>query len=104
VEAPVPLAEGIQILPAPGETPGHQIVRVRSQGETLYIVGDLFHHAVEVEHPEWMVGWANPETMRATRGWLLHEALTDHAQLIAAHIATPGRIERTDSGLRWRDA
>jgi glyoxylase-like metal-dependent hydrolase (beta-lactamase superfamily II) len=104
VAEPVQLAEGIAILPAPGETPGHQIVRVRSGGETLYIVGDLFHHAIEVEHPEWMVSWANPATMRATRGWLLRDALADRALLIAAHIAAPGRIERVDSGLRWRDA
>jgi glyoxylase-like metal-dependent hydrolase (beta-lactamase superfamily II) len=104
VKEPVQLAEGIEILPAPGETPGHQIVRVRSGSETLYVVGDLFHHAVEVEHPDWMVSWANPETMRATRDWLLHDALTDHALLIAAHIAAPGRIERAGSGLRWSDA
>ena len=97
------IAEGIEILPAPGETPGHQIVRVHSNGATLYIVGDLFHHAIEVEHPDWMVTWADPATMLATREWLLRDALAEQAQITAAHIFGVGRIEQSDSGgLRWR--
>jgi glyoxylase-like metal-dependent hydrolase (beta-lactamase superfamily II) len=103
VNAPERLAEGIEILPAPGETPGHQIVRIQSAGETVYIVGDLFHHTVEVEHPDWMVGWADAATMRATREWLLRDALASDALLVAAHIAAPGHIERAGDGLRWND-
>ncbi len=98
------IAEGIDLLSAPGETPGHQIVRVRSAGETLYIVGDLFHHGIEVEYPGWMVGWADAETMLATRSWLLQDALADHALLTAAHIASPGLIKRANDGLRWSNA
>ncbi len=104
VEGPERIAEGVDILPAPGETPGHQIVRVQSAGETLYIVGDVIHHAIEVAHPDWMVSWADAETMLATRRWLFQAALDDHALLIAAHIAAPGRIERAGQGMRWVDA
>lgn len=98
------LAEGIDILPAPGETPGHQVVRVQSAGDTLFIMGDLLHHAIEVAHPDWMVSWADAETMRETRRSLLQDALARRAALVAAHIATVGRIERDGDGLRWRDA
>ena len=104
VNGPERIAEGIEILPAPGETPGHQIVRIQSAGETVYIVGDLFHHAVEVEHPDWMVGWADGASMRATRDWLLRDTLASDALLVAAHIAAPGRITRDGDGLRWNDA
>jgi glyoxylase-like metal-dependent hydrolase (beta-lactamase superfamily II) len=103
VEAPERLADGIDILPAPGETPGHQVVRVESAGETLFIIGDLLHHTVELAHPDWMVRWAEPETMRETRRWLFDEALARNASLIAAHIASVGRLEREDDGLRWRE-
>ncbi len=104
VEGPVQIDEGIDILPAPGETAGHQVVRVRSAGETLYILGDAFHHPIEVEHPDWMAGWADAEVMLATRRWLLQDALAERALLTAAHIATLGRITRADNGsLRWRD-
>lgn len=104
VESRKQVAEGIEIVPAPGETPGHQIVCVRSAGETMYVVGDLFHHTIEIERPDWMVGWADAETMGATRAWLMRDALAEHALVIAAHIAAVGRIERGDCGLRWSNA
>lgn len=102
VSGPCLLAEGIEVRPAPGETPGHQIVRVQSQGQTLYVLGDLFHHQVEAEHPEWMVTWANPDTMLATRRRVIDDALAEDALLTAAHIASIGRLERNAEGLRWR--
>jgi glyoxylase-like metal-dependent hydrolase (beta-lactamase superfamily II) len=104
VTEPTQLAEDIEVLPAPGETPGHQIVRVRSDDETLFILGDLFHSTIEVEHPDWMVSWADPVTMRETREWVCREALADNALLVATHIATVGRLERTQNGLLWSDA
>ncbi|HEX2349734.1 MAG TPA: MBL fold metallo-hydrolase [Ktedonobacterales bacterium] len=102
IEGREPIAAGIEILPAPGETPGHQIVRVQSNGETLYIVGDLFHHNVELEHPDWMVTWADPATMLATRRWVMRDAQAERATIIAAHLFGAGRIAATDGGgTRW---
>lgn len=102
IEGRESIATGIEILPAPGETPGHQIVRVQSSGETLYIVGDLFHHNVELEHPDWMVTWADPATMLATRQWLMRNAQAERATIIAAHLFGAGRIAVTVSGgTRW---
>ena len=98
------IADGVEILPAPGETPGHQVVRVQSEGETLYVIGDLLHHDIEVEHPDWMVTWADPPSMRETRRWLLGDALDEHALIIAAHIFDAGRIERAGGGMRWSRA
>ncbi|MBI3460972.1 MBL fold metallo-hydrolase, partial [Candidatus Acetothermia bacterium] len=43
VEGNHELCAGIQIIAAPGESPGHQIVRVHSEGRTLYCLGDLYH-------------------------------------------------------------
>lgn len=101
VDAREELAGGVMILPAPGETPGHQIVRVASEGQTLYIIGDLLHHPIEVEHPDWMVTWADPATMRESRRWLLANALAERALVVAAHFDLPGYIERAGDGMRW---
>lgn len=103
VEGHETLADGIEVIPAPGETPGHLIVRVQSQGETLYIIGDLLHASIEVEHPDWMVTWADPASMIETRRWFLRDALDEQALVIAAHFAAPGRIERAGDGMRWAD-
>ena len=103
VEGREEIADGIEILPAPGETPGHQAVRVQSGGQTLYIVGDLFHHNIELEHPDWMVTWADPATMLATREWLMRDARDENAILIAAHLFGAGRVEASANGggMRW---
>src|SRR5260221_8899318 len=37
------LLPGVRLIPTPGESPGHLIVRVESVGETLYVLGDLLH-------------------------------------------------------------
>src|SRR5579872_6489305 len=59
VEGDVNLLPTVRILAAPGESPGHQIVRVHSEGRTLYCLGDLYHDPVEIEHPAWMASWAD---------------------------------------------
>lgn len=91
------LAPEIRILPAPGETPGHQVVRVHSRGETLYAIGDLYHHPVEFIHPEWMVSWADAEANLASRRRLLSDAVPERAWLVAAHIPGIGRLSADGS-------
>lgn len=94
------LVAGVQIIAAPGESPGHQIVRVQSQGQTLYCLGDLFHHPIEVEHPDWMVKWADASTNEASRRALIEAALQEQAILVAAHMP-PGHLEGTAANPRW---
>lgn len=101
VDSDLTLADGIEIRRAPGESPGHQIVRVHSEGQTLYVLGDLFHDPVEVAHPDWMVTWADPQTMLATRQTIMPAALAENALLIAAHIPGAGRLVREGEGARW---
>ena len=90
----------VRIIPAPGESPGHQIVRVHSQGQTFYCLGDLFHHPAEVEQPSWMVKWADASTNLASRQALIAAALRENALLLAAHMPI-GRIEGTLAHPRW---
>lgn len=101
VDRDADLTGEVRILAAPGETPGHQIVRLHSNGETLYCLGDLFHHTVEVERPEWLVHWADAETTRRSRQQLIAAALAEDALLMATHIPTLGRLRATHDGVRW---
>jgi glyoxylase-like metal-dependent hydrolase (beta-lactamase superfamily II) len=91
------------MLHAPGESPGHSIVRLTSAGETFYALGDLFHHACEVAHPEWAVPWAEPVTMRSTRDRFMAEAAEAGALVAFAHEPFPpwGRIVRVNGVYRW---
>ncbi len=101
VDGDVPLGPGITILAAPGETPGHQIVRVQTDEGTLYCVGDLYHHPVEIEQPEWQVYWADAEKMQASRSALLHQ-MDDRTWVVATHIAGVGQIRPAGSSLHWQ--
>jgi glyoxylase-like metal-dependent hydrolase (beta-lactamase superfamily II) len=82
---------GVTALAAPGESPGHQIVRVNSRGQTLYCLGDLFHHAVEVQDIDLMSSWCDALTNKKSRRELIRNALSQDAVLIAAHMP-PGRL------------
>ncbi len=97
------LGDGVSIVPAPGETPGHQAVRVSSEGQSLYILGDLYHHSVEVEQQDWGVHWADAEATAQSRRSLVKAALDERALLIATHIGGLGRLRRTSSGLSWAE-
>ncbi len=94
------LTPAVQIIAAPGESPGHQLVRVHSNGQTLYCLGDLYHHSIEVEQPTWMATWANPDTNISSRHALVEAALSEDALLVAAHMPV-GRLQSTPTGIKW---
>jgi glyoxylase-like metal-dependent hydrolase (beta-lactamase superfamily II) len=103
VSGALDLSPSVSLLPAPGESPGHQIVRVRSGGACAYIIGDLFHHEIEVAHPSWMSTWNWPERNIASRASIVKAAMDDDALIIPGHFA-PGRLVKAASGVAWRSA
>ncbi len=100
VDGALDLTPEVRILTAAGESPGHQIVRVHSRGQILYCLGDLFHHPAEVEHPAWMVKWADAYVNYASRQRLIKAALQEKALLVPAHMPI-GRLEGTVENPRW---
>jgi glyoxylase-like metal-dependent hydrolase (beta-lactamase superfamily II) len=100
------IAPGVTLLPTPGETPGHLVVRVRSTGEDLYVLGDLVHHACEVEHPGWAPPHADAATLAATRARLFPVLARTGALAVAAHEPFPPwrRIVAVADGFRWEPA
>lgn len=96
------LGHGLSILHMPGETPGHQILRFSVGGQTLYYLGDLYHHQVEMEQPTWMTPWSDSSTLLRSRQRFSQMALTEDAMLVATHIPDIGRIHTTPEGeIRW---
>jgi glyoxylase-like metal-dependent hydrolase (beta-lactamase superfamily II) len=98
------IVPGVTIVPAPGESPGHQIVRLESAGEVFYVLGDIVHHACEVEHPAWGPPHGDLETLTAERKRLFSTVVREAALLVTAHEPFPpwGRIVSADDGYRWR--
>ncbi len=95
---------GVTMINAPGETPGHSIVRVQSCGATFYYVGDLFHHPCEVAHVDWVSPGRDRVAMQASRERFLSTAVTEHATVVFTHEQFPpwGRIVPEGASYRWR--
>jgi glyoxylase-like metal-dependent hydrolase (beta-lactamase superfamily II) len=92
----------INVIHAPGESPGHRIVKIHSGNDSmLYCIGDLFHHYVEVEEPGWGAEWTDVKNNMETR-IAFSEAASDERALIAAGHMTLGKIERKDALNRFR--
>src|SRR5919201_2404192 len=96
---------GVTMLHAPGESPGHAIVRVASGEARLYFLGDLFHHPCEVEHLDWVSSGRDQAAMERSRRRLVAEAVPANASLVFSHRPFPGwgRIVARGDGYRWVD-
>lgn len=103
VDEEIEIVPGVTIIPAPGETPGHLIVRVDSRGEQFFFLGDLVHLACEVEHRDWMPPSAIVDALASSRERIFAAAARDQPLLATAHehFAPWGRIVACGAGYRW---
>ncbi|HEU0114707.1 MAG TPA: MBL fold metallo-hydrolase, partial [Thermomicrobiales bacterium] len=100
------VAPGVALLPAPGESPGHQVVRLDSGGERLYALGDLIHHGCEVEHLDWSPQQSDVATLAASRARLFPQLAREEALAVSAHERFPPwrRVVVAGDGFRWEEA
>ena len=97
------VAEGIELIAAPGHTPGNVIVKLEDGGERAYLSGDVIHHPIQVERPEWSSCFCWDPVMSAkTRLETLATVADENAWLLPAHFPTPtaAKVRRSDSGFR----
>lgn len=82
---------GVDVVPTPGHTPGHQSVMVRSRGSQVVVTGDVTHHPVQIAHPEWGIPFdVDRDAARVTRERLLREVAGTGTVLAAGHYPRPG--------------
>ena len=66
VTGPHRLNDHLEILPAPGHSPGHVVFKLESGGEHAAFIGDVFHHLLQVYYPHWNFP-KNSDAEQATR-------------------------------------
>ncbi len=83
------IVPSVTMLATPGESPGHCIVRVASEGATFSFLSDLFHHPCDVHHRDWA------SSGRAAA-----------ALLMTTHMPFPAfeRLRETPDGVAWGPA
>lgn len=94
------VATGVELVAAPGHTPGNVMVKLEDQGESAYVTGDVIHHPIQVEHPEWSTCFCwNPIKSAETRLKTLSTVAKENAWLLPAHFPTPtaAKIRETNA-------
>jgi glyoxylase-like metal-dependent hydrolase (beta-lactamase superfamily II) len=105
IDAKTNLGAGVSAVPAPGHTPGHQMLMVESGGQTLAVVADLVHHvAISVRRPDLHVAFdADPVAGAASRATWLARLAGDKTEVLAYHMPFPGfgHVRPEGKGYRW---
>jgi glyoxylase-like metal-dependent hydrolase (beta-lactamase superfamily II) len=81
-----PLLPGIDVLSAPGHTPGSTVVVVSSGVKRAMLLGDVVHCPVELAEDEWdSMGDVDPVMAKRTRNALARELEGTDTPVTAAH-------------------
>jgi glyoxylase-like metal-dependent hydrolase (beta-lactamase superfamily II) len=94
------LLDGITLHLAPGHSPGHFFIEVRSGGDVGFFVGDIIHSPIQVPLWKWSTRYCwNRDMATKARREILEGCAAENALLIPAHFETPhvGRIREAGS-------
>jgi glyoxylase-like metal-dependent hydrolase (beta-lactamase superfamily II) len=82
------LAPGIDVVDAPGHTPGSSIVVLSDGGQRGVLLGDVVHCPAELVEDEWQtIGDVDPELARRTATELAREYEGGDVAVGAAHFS-----------------
>lgn len=102
---PGKISADVELIAAPGHTPGHSTFLVTQGSEKLLVIGDTVHIApLQFVHPEWtMVFDTKPSEAISTRRKIFQQAAADRALLHAFHMPFPGigHIRATGKAFEW---
>ena len=90
VEGGHAIDDRLVVVPAPGHTPGHVMVRLEEGGARAVFCGDAIHHAIQVYAPHWNhAADEHPEEAARTRRRLLEDCAETGALLFPTHFGAP---------------
>lgn len=91
------LLEGVELMPAPGHSPGQMAVNVRSRDEEALFIGDVTHQPLQIHNPSWNSKYCqDAKRARDTRVRILEHCAERNCLVLPAHYAPPhyGRVKR----------
>ena len=93
------ISPSLQTQPAYGHTLGHTVVHLASAGKEAWFTGDVFHHPIELIHPEIDANTCDDFAQTiVTRNRLVAEFVARGALIIPAHFVAPhvGHLREVD--------
>jgi glyoxylase-like metal-dependent hydrolase (beta-lactamase superfamily II) len=105
LKEPGKLSPEVELIAAPGHTPGHSLFRVSQGDEQLLVIGDAVHsYALQFPHPEWTMAYdVNPGMAVSTRRKIFKDAAAARTTLMGYHLPFPGigHARAVGSGYEW---
>lgn len=104
VEQEAEVARGIRVLLAPGHTPGHVIVQLRSGRDTLMYISDTVLHPIHLVHPDWRPVYdMDQDEAEKTRRSTLSRIASEGMLVFAFHFQFPevGHIRSKGEAWSW---
>ncbi len=96
---------GMTYVPLPGNTPGHQGLRIESGGARAFFVADLCHCPAQVVAPHWSHrSDVDPEAGRRSRRSVFETCAADGSLLAFGHFPRGvdlGHVRSDGAGWRW---
>ena len=98
--------DGMWLEPAPGHTPGHVMLNLKSGEETALMSGDVIHHPLQLIRPEWSSrDCEDPHLSAVSRTKMLERVADTNTLLCPAHFGSPTMghvISHATDGFRYR--
>lgn len=98
------ILDSIELLAAPGHTPGHLNIVFKNGSEQLLHLVDTVHLPMQMAHPEWaMIFDYDVEIARQTRKKAFARAAAERTRLFTYHVSYPGvgYIRPEGKGYEW---
>lgn len=105
IESEYNLCPGINVISAPGHTPGHSIIKINSENQKFLYISDLAAHQIHFENPEWsMAHEYNLDLAARTRREIFGYAADKKILLQTYHLPSPGLgyLQKYKKGWRWQ--
>ena len=98
--------DGMWLEPAPGHTPGHVMLNLKSGEETALMSGDVIHHPLQLIRPDWSSrACEDPHLSAVSRTKMLERIADTNTLLCPAHFGSPTMghvISHATDGFRYR--
>lgn len=96
---------GIEVIPAPGHTPGHVMVSVASGDERLFYIADTVLHPLHAEQPNWTPVYdILPDEAAASKQRIFERAAQERVLVMGQHFhpfPSLGYVTKHGEGWHW---
>ena len=99
------IQSGINLMAAPGHTPGHMAVSFSSHGKRLYYIGDAVLYPLHLEYPDWLPIYdVLPEKAAISKQKVFDLVAEEDALVIGQHFVpfpSIGKVAKQENGWLW---